>query len=272
MRKPPSADVTDPTLSAVTEVTPPTRKRVAIFFSGGIDSTYLLCDALCKGHDVYLIYANGSQSPIKAAAEKYARHQIIEALTKMKLPGNIVSDTSIDVTESIRAPVGSWTMTYYWFMSATQVIYHHRVDEIWLGVIWGDELWGVAGFMSSAWSNLMSAIYPVTPASEQPKLIYPIAYMSKYQLRKDLPEKLLKLTWYCEMPRFFRNKPKACGECLPCLKRKLDDKLVAEERTMATHLKEDLPRFRAFEKKIADSAPRLPAAEKKRTRKSRAAL
>lgn len=269
MRKSRSADVTDPTLSAVTEVTPPPRKRVAIFFSGGIDSTYLVYNALREGHEVYLVYANGTQSPIKTAAEKQARIRIREALEKMKLPGKIILDAHIDVADTLRAPPDSWAQPFYWFMSATQVLHRQWVDEVQVGVIWGDEQWGVAGFMEIAWTNLMSAIYP--GRSDRPKLIYPIAYMSKYQLRKDLPEKLLKLTWYCEMPRFFRNKPKACGECLPCLKRKLDDKLVAEERTIATHLKEDLPRFRAFEKKIADSAPRLPAAEKKRTRKSRAA-
>lgn len=243
----------------------PSKKPVGIFFSGGIDSTVLVYRALQEGRDVYLFYGNGTQSPIKKVAEEYARHRIKETLAKMKLPGRIVSDRTIDVVGSIRAPVGAWAMTFYWFMSATQAVdLHLEMEEIQLGVIWGDELWGVMGFLETAWWNLMRATFPVAVESHLPKLRAPLAYSTKQAVRAALPEKLLKLTWYCEMPRWVRNKPKACGSCLPCLKRALDDRFISDERSMLDHVKKDLPRFEAYMQSLqkeAEAKPVVPAIE-----------
>ena len=243
-------------LSAVQNT--PSKKPVGIFFSGGIDSTLLVYNALNEGREVYLFYANGTQSPIKKVAEEHARYQIKETLAKMKLPGRIVSDRMIDITGGIRAPVNAWAMTFYWFMSATQAIdLRLEMEEIQLGVIWGDELWGVMGFLETAWTNLLRATFPTTPANLLPKLRAPLAYWTKLNVRAALPEKLLKLTWYCEMPRWIRNKPKACGGCLPCLKRAMDDRIIRDERPVHEHIEKDLPRFEAFKKGLSVEAERI---------------
>lgn len=202
-----------------------TAKRPLIFFSGGLDSTYLLWHRLNNDGNVDIVYADGNQSSVKRHAELLAREKIID-LIETTAPYRVINRYSIKALGweayeasnpvALKLPQSNlWEQPLAWFQQAMQVMDESIHSCVEIGVVLGDQVGRCTYDLSEAWRLLTRAIMPNN--YNPPPLTYPISHMSKMSIMQALPEPILKAIWYCEMPLWKKQKAVACGKCLPCL-------------------------------------------------------
>lgn len=200
-------------------------RRPLIFFSGGLDSTYLLYLQL-QISDVDVVYANGGQTELKQRAEEIAREAVIGKLHDM-FPYRV--RRQIEVSARLRVqPGGWWEQPLSWFRHAIEVVNPKTHSEIRVGTLMGDQFASRAPYMADAWRQLcyatMSKEFPA------PELVYPLIHTTKETILKELPKELLALTWSCETPMWSEEKGiTECELCLPCLTRAMYVKHMAAD-------------------------------------------
>ena len=201
------------------------KKNIAILFSGGLDSTYLMWKALKDGHNAYPIYISIKNNSNKVTVEKQQSNLIIREL-------NNEFDTNINLHEFANIEVGdSSNLTlpqpFLWSTLVNVGGGLDDFDELQIGYVMGDD---AIGYIDEI-KKLYRATKPFIV--KQPKLTFPITKVYKNEIVNRLPEQYLKLITSCENPnlksygitinggitkdvkyRFFEP----CGECLPCEK------------------------------------------------------
>lgn len=164
-----------------------------ILFSGGLDSTYLLYQALRNG-PVDVLYVPGPQGPIKEEAERRAREKIIkylEAKSLHKVREQITAppiDTCPTKDFFLRQPLA-------WIVSALMMAEAEAHSEVQIGYILGDQALAFRQEMLQAWNGLSA----VTKMNHVP-LAFPLLRKLKEQIYRELPGEVQDALWHCETP------------------------------------------------------------------------
>lgn len=193
-----------------------------LLFSGGADSTLLLkwqlTDSNCD-----VLYIDGNQCPRKMAAETVARERIIDELltsTEHRVR------TQYDLREKMRLPhseVTAWQQLMPWLVGAALTIDPQRHSQLQIGYIMGDDMAGNLDRVTKAWDALVQAVVGERWDSQQGRfveadipVVFRLRYMRKSRIYDELGEKLLDLTWTCELPAEGRSGPVPCNRCSGC--------------------------------------------------------
>lgn len=203
------------------------QKKIAIAFSGGLDSTYLAYESLKKGHSVSLFRVNIDNNWKKNVVEESASREIISQLEKdfnTRIEYSRLGDIGMNDCNLEMAQPPIWLF----FLASSSGNY----DEIHLGYILND---CAISYLKEI-ENAFKAIYVFNKNKNIPKMKFPLIKTHKQQILNDLPKKYKKLTVTCENPRvkFERDtylkmcsydfivdvEYKECGDCDTCEKKK----------------------------------------------------
>ncbi len=195
------------------------KKTIAILWSGGADSTYLI--QRCLADEQYEMVLAGyvvvANNPQKSESE-------LDAIGRM-LP--LLSQDSrfiwLGALAEIRLAKSNPNLAYkqmpLWLLALVAAI-HPPVDEVAIGYIRGH------GNDASAHLEDLKTIYAAYRPlmhRELPSLVFPIAEIPKSQVLAELRPELRAACVYCEAPIKVEGAFRPCGRCRLCAQRAEDE-------------------------------------------------
>lgn len=192
-------------------------KKVAILFSGGLDSTYLVWKNLKEGNSVTPIYVEIENNETKTILEKnriellhkefkkeFDSDAYWEGNSKLKYIKYLFS-VGVDANENSlyfkQVPI--------WIV-ATLFMQSLDVDEIQIGYVSNDDAISFLDDIRKIYKSYQAICEPMKP------LKFPLTKFKKEQMARELPENYLKLVISCENPQIIGNKDTELIEYLPC--------------------------------------------------------
>jgi len=183
------------------------KKSVAVLFSGGLDSTYLVWKNLSEGNTVFPVYIEITNNQVKSVLEKNRIGLLRrEFLKEFKTPIgdweeplaniNYLLSVGVDANESAlrlrQLPV--WMVGLSFMQSM-------KVDEIQIGYVSNDD--------AISYLDEIQAIYKsyekITETTMIP-LTFPLIKKHKWEMASELPNQYLKLVISCEGAHIVKEK------------------------------------------------------------------
>jgi len=179
-------------------------KKVAILWSGGLDSTYLIYKNLLEGNTVYAYYIEINNNINKVIKEKEA----MESLTKLFIDkyGTAFDNRGTLVYIDVNTLYGNCLIFSQMPIWITALQFIGNVDEIQIGYCMNDDAISYLDDIKNIHHSFSSIKTKEIPIS------FPLSKIKKEEELNFLPEEYKKLIWYCENP--INNKP--CHECCSC--------------------------------------------------------
>ena len=201
-------------------------KRVAILFSSGLDSTYLVWKNLKDGNTVIPIYIEIQNNYNKVMMEK---NRVGLLMKEFQDEFNSNDDTykcdekllhDVEYAASVNVNICEDSLYFkqipIW-MFGVVFLQSLKVDEIQIGYVSNDDAIPYLNDIKKIYKSYQSICDKMIP------LVFPLSKMKKWQMAKDLPKKYMDLIYTCENPRiiestkdneFIEYKPCCC--CIPC--------------------------------------------------------
>ena len=199
-----------------------------LLWSGGLDSTVILCAYLKEKKPLDLLYFDLNNNHHKSVAELIARDRIKQIL-RLNNPddADYLSSISDNVVEISHVnPAHNSFVTYWqpfiWLTSLIKFIPTEGYNNILMGYIQEDDFWHIRREFEDAYKNLQAITSPERE-KEWPTLKFPLEWENKKRLYKALSENkigslILDQIWYCEMPNDTKFQITPCGVCNTCEK------------------------------------------------------
>lgn len=204
-------------------------KKVAILWTGGLDSTYLIIKNLFLGNRIHLYYVDIKNNENDMKAESIARDKLLKDIKKIckniDMKGTL--DTDIDKITNIELPLGQdypFPQVPLFFPAILSIIFSY--DEIQLGYVFNDY-----GYVTE-FTNRLQTIYKdyldLGLSKEEytgnvAKLRFPLIETTKQEeilLFQSLDNKykthFLKSMIHCEEVKEVDGVLCNCGECSAC--------------------------------------------------------
>lgn len=175
-------------------------KKIAVLWSGGLDSTYLIFKNLQEGNSVTSYYVNIENNKEKTICEKNAIRKIskIFKLYDFKDGGDIFKIKIFQSSNIFlkQVPLFIVSLVYLSDFDSVQIAYCKNDDAI------------------SYLNEIKKIFYSFKGISHNklPKLEFPLMKEGKEDYYNLLPKEIRKNIWYCENP----HKMKPCNKCSPC--------------------------------------------------------
>jgi 7-cyano-7-deazaguanine synthase in queuosine biosynthesis len=200
-------------------------KKVAVLFSGGLDSTYLVWKNLKEGNVVRPIYVEITNNKTKSIIEKNRTKLLIQEFRKeFDLESNRFCDVQkhvddmrhiLKVDVDAREDTLLFKQVPVWILA---VLFSQDldVDEIQIGYVANDDAIGYLLDIQNVYKSyepLMRHLIPLT---------FPLSKKPKYEMAHELPEQYMKYIFSCECAtiigsedaEFIEYEP--CCNCTPC--------------------------------------------------------
>ena len=231
------------------------KKRVAILYSGGLDSTYLIYDNLKKGNTVYPYYIDVENNINKSKVEKsliLKNYKLFEEEF-----GQLINKPEIILKSEVWLSYNnllSFKQLPLWLIGLS---YIEDLDEIHIGYIGKDDAIPYLDDIVKLYKNMDFMFYP---DKKRPKLLFPLKKLFKEDIIHKVPDKYLKNVSSCENPYIeheFNNEAthqplasygslgvvydleyKFCGECDACKRILNNDYLYKTFTSINKNLKE----------------------------------
>ena len=180
------------------------KKTVLIPWSGGLDSTYMIYDYLCKGYKVkafYVDYAAGSLrtlNELKAIEslrykfDKIGNYNFVyyeKSILDLKYQGNLIL---------AQVPI--------WIFSILNRI-DEDVDEVAIGYVMNDDAISFLPEIKNIYNANLKICY------NKPKLVFPLIKTKKEDIWFKLPQEMKDIVVSCEEPT---SDFKDCKQCPSC--------------------------------------------------------
>ena len=201
-------------------------KNVAVLFSGGIDSTYLVWKNLKDGNHVTPYYIEITNNEKKTILEKNRINHLIREF-KNEFGYDKIKDICVGLEITINKFDGFKYVQMPIWLLGIQYFQDNYIDEFQIGYVCGDD-------MISYIDDIKNIIKSYNPIKFKETIIeFPIIKTHKRDIYSELPKKYLDLTITCENPQIsdedyfeytddkFYSKVlpyKPCGDCDPCKK------------------------------------------------------
>jgi len=191
-------------------------KKVAVLFSGGLDSTYLLWKNLNEGNEVYPIYIEIANNINKTILEKNRIELLCKEFNKEFKNGNLynisyIMNINVSANESSlyfkQLPI--WILGLMFLQSL-------NVDEIQIGYVSNDDAISYLDDIQNIYKSYQAVCEPMKP------LVFPLTKMKKYIIASELPIQYRKFIISCENPKIIGSKDvefieyEPCCKCVPC--------------------------------------------------------
>ena len=200
-------------------------KKVAVLFSGGLDSTYLVWKNLKDGNEVQLIYIEIQNNKVKSTIEKNRIGLLVKEFRKEfnkdEEEGWSEERHIHDVRYILKIDVDAredsllFKQVPIWIIAAlfSQDL---NVDEIQITYVANDDAIGYLSDIKKAYKSYKPLMRYLKP------LVFPLSKVPKYEMAHHLPKQYRNFIFSCEMPtiigpedaEFIEYKP-CCG-CTPC--------------------------------------------------------
>ncbi len=173
------------------------QKTVAILFTGGLDSTYLMYKNLQEGHIIYPFYVNVNNNKNKAEIEIQQSNLIIEEFRKhyKQEINQLVNICDIDMHfinqnsyALVQAPM--WVFAISWLQG--------HFDEIQIGYVMNDCAISYLNEIKSIYKSF-NKLYGREHKKQVP-LTFPISKVDKISIFQQMPQYVKHLIFSCEAP------------------------------------------------------------------------
>lgn len=185
------------------------KKRIAVLFSGGLDSTFLVYQALKEGHDVTPLYITIQNNQAKVAVEKDIAKtiwvEVNKEVNKYYHSAPLRDSLSLFINHCSHSV--KFSQIPVWILGALFSATCDDYDEIRIGYVNGDTSIPYLPDVIKIWKTYSKICY-----KKQPKLVFPLIKNTKQELWNELPNHIRQLTFFCEAP----NGNKDCGHCASC--------------------------------------------------------
>lgn len=207
------------------------KKKVAVLFSSGLDSTYLIWKNLEEGNEVFPIYVEIKNNVNKTKIEKQNVKMLFE-IFREKYGYRKINEPYFITEVSIMTSNDDllFTQLPIWIFSLAYLPIN-KIDEIQIGYVMNDDAISYIDdikkfYKAHAWLH----------KSKQPKLVFPLIKIYKQEMMRNLPLEYKNYITSCENPELLpyhmhvkgTNRKlqfyKPCGDCVPC-KRIIRDNL-----------------------------------------------
>lgn len=195
------------------ELPPVNGKTVVIYWTGGMDSTFLLYYYLMHGYHVITQWVDLGNNPKKTQAEKEARKAIIGQMKLVFEPTKLFArlkqmDKPVMKIEFVGKSRAELPQALAWVLATSTYTVDH---EVVMGYCNGDDAIGylpqIKNFINSMNTNMLH-----TPV----KVSFPLAGMKKAWYAKAMPACILHATHHCEgIDELDYETPEKC-DCAPC--------------------------------------------------------
>lgn len=205
------------------------KKNYLVFWSGGLDSTYLVYKLLNEGHHVSSAYIEISNNANKVKREKSAIQQILNSYTFQNLKQNHIHwGESLTINLTMHAGNNTIIALVYIpiFLTAYTFLSSKEIDYCAIGYVLND---CAISYIPDI-KNVAEALNGLAiEDSKFPPLVFPLIKKSKQEIYNELPWDVKQYTTCCEN----KLEQDDCGECIPC-KRLIMDGLFNNRSTPTT--------------------------------------
>ena len=190
-------------------------KKVAVLFSGGLDSTYLVWKNLTDGNEVQPVYVEIENNKTKTILEKNRTKLLVREFEK-EFPLKIR-----EVKHILKVNVDAQEDSLYFkqvpvWMLAIVFAQDLNVDEIQIGYVANDDAIGYLQDIQNAYKAYEPLMRYLKP------LAFPLSKKPKFEMARELPENYRKFIFSCEYAtiigsetaEFIEYEP--CCDCIPC--------------------------------------------------------
>lgn len=198
------------------------KKNVAVLFSSGLDSTYLVYKNLEEGNHVLPIYAqimnNENKTKIEKQNVQMLYHLFYEKYNNQIERPMFVSEVTVNGSYELmfkQLPIWIFSILYLPFS---------EIDEIQIAYVMNDD---AISYIDDI-KKLFKA-HKFLHRCKQPKLVFPLTKTDKGTMMDHLPDNYKQYVTSCECPDLLPyhmrvNKPqleklqyyRPCGDCVPC--------------------------------------------------------
>lgn len=202
------------------------QKNVALLFSSGLDSSYLLYKGVEQGHTMFPIYVHFLNNSNKMKREFAAGYEQIKAVEDhfgfsrgflLKLSNFCQEGVANNIDFEQRGYEDNSLndlQSLVWLTSLCYAIDLTNMDEVWIAYVKGDSRIDALDDIR----NLYESFKPFM-CYEPGELVFPITHKNKRELWNELPERMRENVVFCEKPigevgARFEGYP--CGECGAC--------------------------------------------------------
>lgn len=188
-------------------------EKVTLFWSGGVDSTYMLLWLLAHGYEVHTVYCEVENNSFKVKRENWARKKI-KAWVDEHAPGLADNWKHREAPLSvINIPAGDFRASLaqapIWLLN-TQFIGGSYFDELprtyVISYVNGDD----ALYWFPSFDKIIEGYNMLAKEDEQVSVLFPLANIKKSWFYEALSPLYGLMTW-CEVPVLTKN----C-DCTPC--------------------------------------------------------
>lgn len=193
-------------------------KKVAVLFSSGLDSTYLVWKNLKEGNEVTPVYFEINNNENKTIMEKNRIELLIKEFrndTELKSRINNI-EYAINVGVQIYNNTLFFKQIPIWLLGLVY-IQDLGVDEIQIGYVSNDDAIPYLNDIKKIYKSYKSISEKIVP------LIFPLMKYKKWQMISELPSQYKKLIFTCENPRINESTKDntiieytPCCNCVPC--------------------------------------------------------
>lgn len=173
-------------------------KKIAMLFSGGLDSTFLMYKNLKEGHKVHPFYIEISNNVDKIKIEKQQFLRLYHEFKK-EFDNNYrynIEDpyiiTKIQIFQTYDSQL-MFTQIPLWLFSILYM--SHNFDEIQIGYVANDDAISYIKEIEKTYYSMGWMVH-----GKLPKLTFPILKHKKITMYEALPEQYKKLVFSCEAP------------------------------------------------------------------------
>lgn len=189
-----------------------TEKYPLIVWSGGLDSTALVLDAISNKERFHALYVDLENNKIKSKLEKKAREDIIQVVGAEHFVSDITvyQPNVISYSGNKQAPI--------WLAGIVCAIDPETVSEVRMGYVEYDQFWHIKTEFVNAYNSMFRLCFPEN--NDVIPLKFPLEWETKEGIIKKYYsgefDKLLSLIWVCEWPKNKKAPHKPCNKCHPC--------------------------------------------------------
>jgi 7-cyano-7-deazaguanine synthase in queuosine biosynthesis len=189
------------------------KKKRIVFWSGGLDSTYLIQKSLEEGYLVTACYINIENNTNKVVREKEAIERLLPHFNKSKNFNYINELLNVNVH-----PQGIVSFYQFPIFMLGMMYCMNEYDEIALAYVMNDDF---VSYQNEA-IKLFNAARLFSISDHKCKLVFPLIKKHKFNIIESLDNDLINLVTFCES----QYAKDFCGTCTPCKKMKsVDERL-----------------------------------------------
>lgn len=196
-----------------------------IFFSGGLDSTFLLIECL-RTHDCEIVTVESNILPPDGMkSQAVAIDAILEKVKKLKqqnlITGSVLNRCIVewDYPHNVNTDNFKLSQIPIWFNTALWYVNRNKHNAVSLGYVINDDACYYLPHLTKAWKSMWkSCMHGELVPMKFPLLEQGYSKKSIIEIMSEEPlyEGILSMISYCEFPEFIDDKWIPCGQCHCC--------------------------------------------------------